>query len=190
MIWNKLFFGMGTPWFGFFCTYPQLIGDPYSKTGTLFWNDSKSGILCPNPWFATETILERLVTGHPHTETGMLSLPVLKQGSPFWNGIANGYVPILKRGSPFQNGEYWHPRSKMGIMPRFWLLVVHDSKDRKKYSPHSEMGSHRSVMGRHQKKSKSGSPRSKKEFVPNQGLTYALHHPNLNLLTGFEKKRM
>jgi hypothetical protein len=102
----------------------------------------------------------------------MLSLPVLKRGSPFWNGIANGYVPILKRGSEFQNGEYWQPRSEMGIMLRFWLLVVRGSKDRKKYSPHSETGSPHSVMGRRQKKSKSGSPRSKKEFVPNWGLTY------------------
>ncbi len=113
------------------------------------------------------------------------TVPILKQGcshSPFWNGdpcfgtgIANCYVPISKQGSPFQNGEYWQPHSESGIMSRFWLLVVRDSKNRKKYSPCSEMGSPHSVMGRHRKKSKLGSPRSKKEFVTNRGLTYICH---------------
>ncbi len=105
---------------------------------------------------------------------GMLSLPVLNQGSLFWNGIANGYVPILKWGFPFWNEEYWQPHSEMGIMLYFWLLVVCDSKDRKKYSPHSETGSPCSVMGRRQKNSKLGSPHSNKEFVLNWGLTYRL----------------
>jgi hypothetical protein len=109
-------------------------------------------------------------------------------------GIANGYVPISKWGSPFQNREYWQPCSEMGIMPRFWLLVVHDSKDRKKYSPHSETGSPRSVMGRRQKKFQIRESPFQKEFVPNQGLTdtprwpitfsnlYALLHPPICLI--------
>jgi hypothetical protein len=94
----------------------------------------------------------------------MLSLPVLKWGSPFWNGIANGYVPILKRGSPFQNGEYWQPYSEMGIMLRFWLLVVHYSKDRKKTVPILKWGVPVQLWVGAEKKSKSGSPVPKKSL--------------------------
>jgi hypothetical protein len=110
-------------------------------------------------------------------------------------GIVNGYVPILKWGSPFQNREYWQPRSEIGIMPLFWLLVVCESKDRKKYGPHSETGSSRSVMGSRQKKSKSKNSRSKKEFVPNRGLTHRmrLYVMSLHLacgISGFVRNKM
>jgi hypothetical protein len=100
----------------------------------------------------------------------MLLLPILNQGSQFWNRIANGYVPILKRGSLLKNGEYWQPCSETGIMPRFWLLVVRDSKDRKKYSPHSEMRSPRSVMGKCQKKIQIGESPFQKRVCSKLGI--------------------
>ncbi len=132
---------------------------PITEWGSLFWNGDPisewfqigdsfpKSLICNGNY--SRTVSDWTV---PVSETGMLSLPVLKWGSPFWNGIANGYVPIMKRGSPFQYGEYWQPRSEMGIMPCFWLLVVRDPKDRKRYSPRSETGSPHSVMGRRQKK--------------------------------------
>ncbi len=151
-IWNKLFFGTGTPRFGFF--WPL----PITEWRSLFQN--LDPIL---EWFQIgDSFLESPIWNGNYSRTvSDWTIPVLKRGCShalFWNGdphfgmgIANGYVPILKQGSPFQNREYWQPCSEMGIMPLFWLLVVRDSKDRKKCSPRSETGSPHSVMGRRQK---------------------------------------
>ncbi len=102
------------------------------------------------------------------------TVPVLKRGcshSPFWNrdpyfgmGIANCYVPILKWGfvsqrgvlaTPFQNGDH----ATLLASGYAWL------KGQKEGSPHS-------VMGRRWKNFQIGESHSKKEFVPNRGLTH------------------
>ncbi len=127
----------------------------------------KSGIFWPREW---ERCQNNILVPQ-HVDTFMPRTILTNFGacsSQIWHKKSLNFWGLNDR--PILGATHKQPRSEMGIMPHFWLLVVRDSNDRKKYSPHSETGSCHSVMGRRQKNSKSGSPRSKKEFVPIQGL--------------------
>jgi hypothetical protein len=70
-------------------------------------------------------------------------------------------------------------------MLRFWLLVVRDSKDRKKYSPRSETGSPRSVMGRRQKKFQIGESLFQKRVCSKSGIDNYVVFPAETVHQGF-----